>query len=388
MKPGPIALPYGAPPLTGTTSAAMPEAPAPSLPSMPVQRAQLPPMGGPGRISPFNPPDIRDYRGNQVQDTGDFQRDQSIRGAFTDEAGNFKPKRDKWDILKNVALGFMQGAQANPQNTLMGGIGGAATGGIISAVNPLVGKEYQFAMTQQPGIDAEEEKRRRNADRARNERMDAAKLRGLEADAEMTEVRAKNFPEQVAAERDLRAKQLETAEAARLKALAPAKVPQNMRLGTNLESGERDYYDVNNPEERARYRPYISADEKLDLDIDPDSQLSSAEMADASFEKRGGVGYVLAQQAPDIRQILQEGTVTENGETRDARPNEVMRAQQILEAAVAKQKAYDLRYTKDFISSKVRGAQKGGASTPKSSPASSASGTKIKLSEAKKLLNK
>jgi len=110
MKPGPIALPYGAPPLTGTTSAAMPEAPAPSLPSMPVQRAQLPPMGGTGQISPFNPPDIRDYRGNQVQDTGDFQRDQSIRGAFTDEAGNFKPKRDKWDILKNVALGFMQGA--------------------------------------------------------------------------------------------------------------------------------------------------------------------------------------------------------------------------------------------------------------------------------------
>src|SRR5262249_52035715 len=145
------------------------------------------------------PEALNDYRGNQIQDRADFERDQDIRRAgYTDESGKFKVKRPGLkDFATNLALGFMQGAQASPNNALAGGLGGAGTAGVISAINPLAAREYNFAMTRQPGIEAEEEKRRRIEDRAYAGKLEDAKLRGLEADTQMTELKAKNFPEQV-----------------------------------------------------------------------------------------------------------------------------------------------------------------------------------------------
>ena len=71
----------------------------------------------------------------------------AAREQYLSEHGQ---KRTLKGILGNTLLGFAQGAAASPNNPLMGGLGGAAVGGIGSAVSPKLGAEYRFNSLEAP----------------------------------------------------------------------------------------------------------------------------------------------------------------------------------------------------------------------------------------------
>ena len=56
-------------------------------------------------------------------------------------------------ILGNAALGFLQSAAQNPDNPLAAGLGGAAVGGIGSAISPRMGAEYRFGALEAPRLE-------------------------------------------------------------------------------------------------------------------------------------------------------------------------------------------------------------------------------------------
>lgn len=102
------------------------------------------------------------------------------------------------DALLTAGLGFLQGAARDPNNPLAAGLGGAVTGGAISAINPRLGRGLQFETVERPRIEdrmrREEERRKKQQaeeDRARAISMDALKHRGMEAEIADVEAQTK-----------------------------------------------------------------------------------------------------------------------------------------------------------------------------------------------------
>src|SRR5262245_43731236 len=58
------------------------------------------------------------------------------------------------EALKTAGLGALQAAAQNPNDPLGAAIGGAAAGGLTSAVNPQMGRAYQFETYKRPDIEA------------------------------------------------------------------------------------------------------------------------------------------------------------------------------------------------------------------------------------------
>jgi hypothetical protein len=85
--------------------------------------------------------------------------------------------------LANAGLGFLRGAANNPDDPIAAGIGGAATGGVISAVNPRAGRMMQFEQIQRPGI--EDRLRREEAQRQRQRQIEADELKRQETLADI-----------------------------------------------------------------------------------------------------------------------------------------------------------------------------------------------------------
>lgn len=68
--------------------------------------------------------------------------------------GNKVPRRWK-DVAMNALVGGLKGASASPENPLAGLLGGAATGGIGTAIDPAAGREFRFDTTMRPGVEAD-----------------------------------------------------------------------------------------------------------------------------------------------------------------------------------------------------------------------------------------
>ena len=68
--------------------------------------------------------------------------------------------------LANAGLGFLQGAARDPNNPIAAGIGGAATGGAISAISPKTGRSMLFETIQRPRIEDQTAARRVRAGEA------------------------------------------------------------------------------------------------------------------------------------------------------------------------------------------------------------------------------
>src|SRR5262245_14057735 len=102
------------------------------------------------------------------------------------------------EAIKSAGLGFLQAASRDRENPIAAGIGGAATGGAISAISPKTGRAYQFETFERPGIEErlrrEEEHRKRQQaeeDRARAITMDELKRREGEAGIANTEAQTR-----------------------------------------------------------------------------------------------------------------------------------------------------------------------------------------------------
>jgi hypothetical protein len=287
-------------------------------------------------VRPFNPELPTDYRGRQIRDTEDFERNQFIRrGATTDTNGAVKVPRSWKNSLGNAALGALRGITTT--GSLGGALGGALAGGVGATISPLRGKEAIFEAFQAPGIRAGIEKRQAEDELRRKQALDDLKRQEAEAD-----IRLK--------------------DAQRIKTLTPPltrpRTPQ-LKLGKNRETGEVRYFDPLDPAQATMFEPTQfqrpQAEKKpssAELGVDPDSGLSAEEMARASYENRGGDQYVLSRLPADVQQIINTGKVIRDGKERNATSEEMKNARAELDRAIKRQLDADMQFSKGHIRSK------------------------------------
>lgn len=130
-----------------------------------------------------------------------YERIERERAAYTAKIPTTTGGRFK-EALLTAALGALQAAARDRENPLGAALGGAVTGGAISAINPRAGRAYQFETAQRPGIEErmrdEDEQRKRQQmaeDRARAISMDELKRRQIESGiaGDEAQIRARRF---------------------------------------------------------------------------------------------------------------------------------------------------------------------------------------------------
>jgi hypothetical protein len=244
------------------------------------------------------------------------------------------PGRGKSAIL-NALRGFVGGMATG--GGLGAGLGGALAGGAYGAIDPRGARAARFEMEERPRVlerfaleDVDEERQRRQAAGA------------LDAEYKQAQID---------------------------KLRQPAPLP---RPRPPVRS-DRGLYDpdagriIPGTEPLPKPQPPTAAEQT----IDPDDDLSVEEKADASYQGKGGDQYVLKTLPARTRQILTDGTVTEEGAvdaegniipgktTRQADADEIEAAQQAWDRAIARQRKVDLDYTRGHIRSKVLRGRKG-----------------------------
>jgi hypothetical protein len=95
------------------------------------------------------------------------------------------------EVLKGAGLNALQAVARNPNDPLGAAIGGAATGGTISAISPKLGRGVQFEMLERPRIEERYRSEEEQRQKARALDMDALKRREIEANIRDTEAQTK-----------------------------------------------------------------------------------------------------------------------------------------------------------------------------------------------------
>jgi hypothetical protein len=133
---------------------------------------------------PFNPELPTDYRGRQIRDTEDFERNQFVRrGATTDASGAVKVPRSWKTSLANAGIGALRGIATT--GSLGGAVGGALAGGVGATISPMAGRENLFSAFQAPGIRESIAKRREQEEQERQAAAEALKTQAALADIEL-----------------------------------------------------------------------------------------------------------------------------------------------------------------------------------------------------------
>jgi len=247
--------------------------------------------------------------------------------------------------LTGAGLGFLQGAASNPNDPLAAGIGGAATGGAVSAVSPRTGRAVQFEAIQRPRIEerlASEETQRKKQmateDRARAIRMDEARIGELQA-----QTKARLQPPQ---------------------RTAPLIVPPDS-AAIDPATGREIY----------KAAPKVTAPTRDELTIEPSSGKSFEQIARDSYEARGGDAYVRSKLPAWMRQVLEKGTMATQDVDDEGTPTgklveapadaeSIQTAQRALDDAIKRQWEADLQYTRGDVRSRALGARKSGSAKP------------------------
>jgi len=339
------------PPLTGYWN---PDAPMP-----PVIERQNPPMvtpafnpaealNAPAAMSPKpEQPPPHWYKTTPGKSVGGAPLQSAEEGDFLHERGMIRPK-NKFSFkerliegLKSGAVGALQGlAQTGNWKGALGGFAGGAGAG---AYDPRVGARMRFSSTVEPGLAAQRQHEQQEAE-AR------AALENRQLDNRYREAQVGRI--------DLQ-NQMDRAEEARRALEAESKAKRGGFIET---SPGATLYDVNTgkPAFTAPGRPQAQAERKpsgAELTVDPSTGLSVEEMAEASYQNRGGDGYVLSKMPADIRRVLENEIVVEDGQERRATRKEITAARSDLDRAIKRQRDTDLRYTRGAIRAKrVTGA--------------------------------
>jgi hypothetical protein len=243
--------------------------------------------------------------------------------APTTFGGKFK------DVLKSAALGFLQSAARDRQNPLAAGAGGALAGGAIQAISPKTGRAYQFETMERPGIEDQLRREQERRQLARQTALDELKQREIEAGiglkgAQTQKLRMPEAPKAVA---PLRGR--------------PGDVflnPSTGRVITQVPSQEK-------------------APTAAELTIEPASGKSAEEIAEDSYQGRGGDQYVLSRLPGATRQLIERGTFTQDGEEYQASPEQIATAQRALDDAIKRQRAIDLQYTRGSVRARRLGGK-------------------------------
>ena len=157
----------GPEPLTGGGAAA-PEAISP----VEFERAQVPIPALPGRSSgprPFDPIRAAEY---------DYVRARPNSDTVQGIGGRLKSG------LKPALLGFLQAAARDRENPLAAGAGGAIAGFGLGAIDPTMGREYEFDVMERPAMEAAAAQERAQRAEALDTRYKTAQIGDLEGRSE------------------------------------------------------------------------------------------------------------------------------------------------------------------------------------------------------------
>ncbi len=254
------------------------------------------------------------------------------------------------EALKTAGLGFLQSASRDPNNPIAAGIGGAAAGGLISGISPKTGRGYQFETLQRPVL--EDQLRRREAQRQQQRQAEADALKYQETQADIELKRS-------------------TAEKNRRPAPPRAVSPLRGRPGDVFLDPTTRQVVTQIPSQE---KPPSAAE----LTIEPTSGKSAEEIAEDSYQGRGGDQYVLGRLPAATRQLIEKGTFTQDGQEYSASPEQIASAQRALDDAIKRQRATDLQYTRGSIRSRrLGGKSKQGAQSGISRPRSDFNSSKF-----------
>jgi hypothetical protein len=291
-------------------------APPPTLPDIyPITPPFNPsaPAGIPGGVAPPPAPYKRPQgRYDEVTEA----RDTYLKGATRRRSG---------------LLGALQGGlQGLATGGLGGALGGLVGGGLAGAVNPRGQREQEFNAKVLPKIG--ERWMYEDMDRANAAANAKAQQEGAYNQARManiySEISSRKTRDEIERER------LEQS-GARPIIVSPGQTaydPKNRRPIFSLPAAPK-------------------GPTSAELGVDPESGMSFEEMAEASYQGRGGDQYVFSKLPQRTQRLI-------NGEIDNPDPAEVAEANRTYQAAIKQQRDTDLRYTRGHIRAKRIGATK------------------------------
>jgi hypothetical protein len=266
-------------------------------------------------------------------------RPHQIEDARQEHLGK-TPGRLKSGLL-NAAKGALQGLATG--GGLGAALGGAVGGGAFGAINPRGAQDADFNQRVKPKIlerfayeDAETAARIQAAKAAGDQAMTRAQLENINS-----QIQSRTAGDEMARAKDER-------EARRPMIVSPGQV------GYDPRTREKTF------EVPATPKPPTQAE----LGTEPTSGKSYEEIAEESYQGKGGDAYVLSRLPTHVQQIIQKGTVTVNGKELAASPEELSAAQRQFESAIERQRKADVDYTRGSVRSRALGASRSGSAKP------------------------
>jgi hypothetical protein len=279
----------------------------------------LPALSGNGPATPYSPENKARY-------------DYVMQGARRDEAGNLTGgfKRSVRDIGKSALTGFLQGIGSG--GGLAGGLGGAITGGAYGAIDPRGAREALFDQTVAPKLQRDMAQQQQQQQMARQQQENVLN---------------------------------DQYKQAQIGALNRSNMQEPMRpLLPHYEKTTEGIINLNAPENKGKvFKPYeapktpvVKPPTAAELATDPESGMSWEEMADASYEARGGDQYVFDRLPAKTRQLIDKGAFTNaEGKEVTADPAEVRAAERAYQSAINRQRQTDKEYSRGAVRSKRLG---------------------------------
>lgn len=259
------------------------------------------------------------------------KRNYMIDAAKRNPDGSFTPGKDGGIQYKRSGKDIAMAALAGLGK---GGVLGAAIGGIGATVSPEFGREFNWEMYKKPGALEEEGRAMQRQQMDRQGMLDALRIQR----------------EQVGLDQETAQTELYKAQAK--KALNPAIQREPVRLTPlQMPDGSTVLVDTANPANEGReFRPIerpqkpVSAPEAAkEAEIERTAAEGDPEqIAEDSYQGRGGDDYVLKRLPLQVQQILATGKV--NG--MEATPDEIAGAQRVWAQAIERERKSILDYTK------------------------------------------
>jgi len=266
-------------------------------------------------------------------------RPHQIEDARQEHLGK-TPGRLKSGLL-NALRGGLKGLATG--GGLGAGLGGAVAGAGLGAINPRVAQDMDFNERVKPKILG----RFADEDREKMAQFAAAKAAGDQA---MTQAQLANIQSTIQS-------RASGDEMARAKSEREANAPMILNPGqvaVDRRTHEKTF------EVPATPKPPT----QIELGIEPTSGKSYEEIAEESYQGKGGDAYVLSRLPAHVQQIIQKGTVTVNGKELAASPEELSAAQRQFESAIERQRKADVDYTRGSVRSRALGASRSGGAKP------------------------
>jgi hypothetical protein len=209
----PVAKPASAPVATGIEAL---------RPEMDLDRRNLPIPRLPGHAggpTSYNSTDAAEY-------------DYVMRGAKRDAEGNLTGgfNRDWKQSLLSTALGAARGYATT--GDVGGAIGGAAAGGAGSIISPSGGREFVFDTMYRPELESRQAREQAARDRANMDVRRQAELDDVRAGTDERRARTRKLGE-------------------------PTPRSADPKIGINRRTGNREYFDANDPAQRELYDAYV-----------------------------------------------------------------------------------------------------------------------------------